>query len=180
MAVGDTVRITGNGWDVGRKHRIDNGRIDEISGFTGKGELVLSNGWVVGKDFAHLNHGLVSTSPATQSKTTDIVLAAMNGNSLGAMSAEQGYVTISRGRERGMIFTDLGRDELLQAIQRADRRRSATELMQPRPTQAAEEGEAGRMWQFMEKLRAYYREMQRKAAAMIKPPSKQGGMSYGR
>ena len=79
FAVGDTVRITGNGWDVSKKHRIDNGRIDDISGFTRKGEIVLANGWVVGKDFAHLKHGLVQTSPATQSKTNDIVLAAMNG-----------------------------------------------------------------------------------------------------
>ncbi len=116
FAVGDTVRITGNGWDVSKKHRIDNGRIDEIKAFTPKGEIVLSNGWVIGKDFAHIKHGLVQTSPATQSKTEDIVLAAMNKTSLGAMSAEQGYVTVSRGRERGMIFTDLPRKELSKAI----------------------------------------------------------------
>ena len=149
--------------------------------FTGKGELVLSNGWVVAKEFAHLKHGLVSTSPATQSKTTDIVLAAMNGNSLGAMSAEQGYVTISRGRERGMIFTDLARDELLEAIKRGDGRRSASELMQPRPSQVSPgESEATRMWRFMEKLRGYYREAQRKAAGLVHSQAKRGGMSYGR
>ena len=44
---------------------------------------------------------------AVQSKTDDIVLAAMNRASLGAMGAEQAYVTASRGRERGMIFTDM-------------------------------------------------------------------------
>ena len=65
------------------KHRIDNGRIDTIAGFTPGGDIVLSNGWVLGKDFAHLKHGLVQTSPATQSKTDDIVLAAMNQASLG-------------------------------------------------------------------------------------------------
>ena len=161
FAVGDAVRITGNGWDADRKHRIDNGRIDEISGFTAKGER------------------LVSTSPATQSKTTDIVLAAMNGNSLGAMSAEQGYVTISRGRERGMIFTDLARDALLEAIKRDDKRRSASELMQPRPSHAVE-SEASRMWQFMEKLRGYHRDLQRKAAELVHSQAKRGGMSHGR
>ncbi len=107
LAQGDTVRITANGWDVTGKHRIDNGRIDEIAGFTPGGEPVLSNGWVLAKDFAHIKHGLVSTSPASQSKTFDIVLAAMNRASLGAMGAAQGYVTVSRGRERGMIFTDM-------------------------------------------------------------------------
>ena len=181
FAVGDTVRITGNGWDVTRKHRLDNGRLDEVGGFTARGELVLSNGWVVGKEFAHLKHGLVSTSPATQSKTTDIVLAAMNGNSLAAMSAEQAYVTISRGRERGMIFTDLGRDDLLEAIRRADKRRSATELMRPEPVASTPgEDETSRVWQFMEKLRAYYRDVQRKAVALVRSPEKQGGLSYGR
>ena len=40
--------------------------------------MVLANGWVLGKDFAHIKHGLVQTSHATQSKTDDIVLAAMN------------------------------------------------------------------------------------------------------
>ncbi len=97
------------------------------------------------------------------------------------MSAEQAYVTISRGRERGMIFTDLGRDELLDAIRRADRRRSATELMQPRPVHAASgESETSRMWQFMEKVRSYYREMKRKAAELVKPPTTQRSMGYGR
>ena len=145
FAVGDTVRITGNGWDVSRKHRIDNGRIDVIKAFTPKGDIVLSNGWVVGKDFAHIKHGLVQTSPATQSKTDDIVLAAMNKASLGAMGAEQAYVTVSRGRERGMIFTDLPRDELLQAIARGDNRLSATELLQGRkPAAAAAGGEGGK------------------------------------
>ena len=135
FAVGDTVRITGNGWDVTKKHRVDNGRIDVIKAFTPGGDIVLSNGWVVGKDFGHIKHGLVQTSPATQSKTDDIVLAAMNKNSLGAMSAEQGYVTVSRGRERGMIFTDLPREELLNAIASGDNRLSATELLRRKPSQ---------------------------------------------
>jgi hypothetical protein len=112
--------ITGNGWDVTKKHRVDNGRIDVIKAFTPGGDIVLANGWVVGIGFGHIKHGLVQTSPATQSKTDDIVLASMNNNSLGAMSAEQGYVTVSRGRERGMIFTDLSRDELLKAIASGD------------------------------------------------------------
>ena len=170
FAVGDTVRITGNGWDVTKKHRVDNGRIDVISGFTPGGDIVLSNGWVVGKDFGHLKHGLVQTSPATQSKTDDIVLAAMNQSSLGAMSAEQGYVTVSRGRERGMIFTDLPREELLHAIARGDKRLSATELLQRKQTTPVPAARVeSRMRQFMEKVRAVYREVQRKAAATIRP-----------
>jgi conjugative relaxase-like TrwC/TraI family protein len=129
LAAGDTIRITANGRDVTGKHRIDNGRIDTIRGFTSEGNPVLANGWVIAKDFGHLRHGLVSTSPASQSKTVDIVLTAMNRASGGAIGTAQAYVSASRGRERGMIFTDLPQDELLAAMRRADTRKSATELM---------------------------------------------------
>ena len=181
FAVGDSLRITGNGWDATKKHRIDNGRIDQIKAFTAKGDLVLSNGWVVGKDFSHLKHGLVQTSPATQSKTDDIVLAAMNKNSLGAMSAEQGYVTISRGRERGMVFTDMPREELIAAFGREDKRRSATELLaRPAPPPLPATKPETRMRHFMEKVRAVYRQVQRKAAETLPEILRPKVPSYGR
>jgi conjugative relaxase-like TrwC/TraI family protein len=180
LAEGDTIRITANGRDVTGQHRVDNGRIDTIQGFTPDGGIVLPNGWVLGKDFAHFKHGLVQTSHATQSKTEDIVLAAMNKASLGAMSAEQGYVTVSRGRERGMIFTDLPRDELLKAVARGDNRKSATEVFTPKPEAAPAAKGAERMRAFMEKVRSVYRQLQRKAAAVVREPLKQKEMGYAR
>jgi hypothetical protein len=108
----------------------------------------------------------VQTSHATQSRTDDIVLAAMNKASLGAMSAEQGYVTVSRGRERGMIFTDLPREDLLAAIARGDNRQSATELFRRRKPQASAVDLAeARMRRFMERVRSTYRQWQRRAEA---------------
>ena len=175
------MRITGNGWDDSKKHRVDNGRIDTIKAFTPGGDIVLSNGWVVGKDFAHIKHGLVQTSPATQSKTDDIILAAMNKASLGAMSAEQGYVTVSRGRERGMIFTDLPRDEMLKAIARGDKRMSATELLQPKPATPVPAARVeSRMRQFMEKVRSAYRQLQQKTVELVREPFRQREMVYER
>ena len=179
FAVGDTVRITNNGWDVSKKHRISNGRIEDISGFTKTGDIELSNGWVVAKDFAHIKYGLVSTSHATQSKTNDIVLAAMNAASLGAMSAELGYVTISRGRERGMIFTDMARDELLDAIKEGDKRKSATELLHPLP-QPTVESEDSRLAAAVERMREFYRRLHQQAAKTVRPPTPRQGLSYGR
>ena len=149
-----------------------------MRGFTPEGDIVLSNGWVLPKDFAHLKHGLVQTSHATQSKTDDIVLAAMNRASMGAMSAEQGYVTISRGRERGMIFTDLPQNELRLAMARGDGRKSATELFRPKPETSARAAE--RMRAFMEKVRTVYRQLQRKAAAAVREPMRQREMGYAR
>jgi conjugative relaxase-like TrwC/TraI family protein len=179
LAVGDTVRITQNGRDVSGKHRVDNGRIDTIRALPADGSIVLGNGWVLAKDFAHLKHGLVSTSHATQSKTTDVVLAAMNKASLGAMSAEQAYVTISRGRERGMIFSDLPKEELLAAVARADGRKSATEVFGARRQAVASVALAERMRAFMDKVRGVTRQVQRRAAA-VRESLKQQELGYAR
>jgi hypothetical protein len=160
LARGDTVRITA-GVKSKDGHRIDNGRIDEIAGFTAGGDPVLSNGWVLdSKGGLHVKHGLVSTSYAAQSKTHDIVLAAMNRASAAAMGAEQGYVTVSRGRERGMIFTDMTRQELLDSLRRQDTRRSATELL-------AAPAKAGRRWKekslaFVRRMQNYYRRLRQR------------------
>jgi conjugative relaxase-like TrwC/TraI family protein len=132
LAKGDTIRITAGG-KTKDGHEVDNGRIDTIGGFTEDDDPILSNGWVLGKNFGHLKHGLVTTSVSSQSKTHDIVLASMNRASAAAIGAEQAYVTASRGRERGMIFTDMPRRELLEAVRKKDMRVSATELMARRP-----------------------------------------------
>ncbi len=168
LAKGDTIRLTAGGKTREGK-RVDNGRIDDIAGFTASGDVVLSNGWVLDKTFAHWKNGLVTTSMAAQSKTQDIVLAAMNRASLGAMSAEQGYVTVSRGRERGMVFTDLTREELLEAMHRSDRRRSATELMGPRPARKKQTvNENARA--FVMRMRKRYRILRDRAVEVLTPP----------
>jgi hypothetical protein len=146
LAKGDKIRITNNGRDVTGKHRVDNGRIDTVAGFTRSGEIRLANGWVIGKDFAHIKHGLVSTSPAAQSKDDQHAWQQVNRASLGAVGAEQALVSLSRGKQTGVIFTDLSREELVAAIKRADNRKSATELFNarlpakdgPPPVQAGE------------------------------------------
>ncbi len=61
----------------------------------------------------------------------------MGSESLPAMSAEQFYVSASRGRERAMIYTDLAPAALRQAIQRQDTRKSATELLHPKTRRKA-------------------------------------------
>ena len=92
---------------------------------------------------------------AVQSKTDDIVLTAMNRASLGAIGAEQAYVTASRGRERGMIFTDMTREELLRAMRKKDIRISATELMRQRPKRKPGLQEKARG--FVKRMRERYR-----------------------
>jgi hypothetical protein len=181
LAVGDTIRITANG-KTKDGHRVDNGRIDAIASFTESGDPVLSNGWVLGKDFGHLKNGLVRTSMSVQSKTDDIVLTAMNRASLGAMGAEQAYVTASRGRERGMIFTDLSRDELLRAMRKKDVRLSATELMGQK---AARIPRQPTLWakarSFAQRMRERYRRLRDRAVDVITEAARlpERGLEHG-
>jgi hypothetical protein len=177
LAKGDTVRLTA-GAKTKDGHRLDNGRIDEIAGFTAGGDPVLANGWVLdSRGGLHLKHGLVSTSYAAQSKTQDIVLAALNRASLGAMGAEQGYVTVSRGRERGMIFTDLPRQELLAALCKQDMRRSATELLESPPAKARPKWK-DRALSFVRRMQTYYRRLRQQVNEVTRDVARERERSY--
>jgi conjugative relaxase-like TrwC/TraI family protein len=185
LAAGDTVRITSNGRDVTGKHRVDNGRIDTIAGFTKEGGIRLSNGWVIAKDFGHLKLGLVSTSHSSQSKTKTDTWQQLNRVSLGAAGAEQFLVSLSRGQEHGLVFTDMSRDELVAAIRRADNRKSATEVFRPRPQpetaagQPAQKRAAERTRELMERVRGTYRHL-RRLAALRRGPERGPDLPQGR
>ena len=62
----------------------------------------------------------------------DRVLISMGNESIPAISAEQFYVSVSRGRDKATVYTNLPVADLRQLIQRADNRKAATELMAPR------------------------------------------------
>jgi conjugative relaxase-like TrwC/TraI family protein len=130
LAKGDAIRITANGRDKSGKHKLNNGSIYRVKGFTGKGEITLHNGWVLDKNFAHIAHGRVVTSHASQGMTVDRVLVAMGKQSLPAISREQFYVSVSRARQKATLFTTIAREQLREAIQRGDDRITATEFMQ--------------------------------------------------
>lgn len=129
IAKGDLVRITRNGKTADGAHRLNNGAIYEVAGFTPAGDIRLGNGWTVAKDYGHLVYGYVVTSHASQGKTVDRVLIGQSSDSLPASSREQFYVSVSRGRERATIYTD-DKAALLEAVNRSEDRVSATELAQ--------------------------------------------------
>jgi len=131
VAAGDTIRITANG-KTADGHKLNNGSIYRVKGFAKDSGIVLDNGWTVPSEFGRLTHGYVTTSHASQGKTVDAVLIAMGTESKPAISAEQFYVSVSRGRESAKVYSDMTPEELKHAIQRTDNRRSATELMKPR------------------------------------------------
>jgi hypothetical protein len=128
VAAGDVLRITRNGTTADGKHRLNNGARVTVKSFTKKGDLVLANGWTIARDFGHLAHGYVVTSHASQGKTVQRVLIGQSAESLPASSREQIYVSVSRGRERAVIYTDDKR-ALLEAVSRPEERVTATELV---------------------------------------------------
>ena len=172
VAAGDRIRITQGGTSKDG-HRLNNGAVYRVKGFDKHGGIVLNNGWTLKPDFGHLAHGYVGTSHASQGKTVDRVLVAMGGQSRGAMNAEQFYVSLSRAKFEARVYTDLPAAELKQAIQRTDTRKSATELMKPRPKR-----KASRVKWWMEKARDRFRKLHEVVRDVTKVPERQRERDY--
>jgi hypothetical protein len=130
LAVGDRVRVTAGGKTRDGKHRLANGSLFTVEGFTRRGDIIVDDGWVIDRDFGHLTHGYVLTSHASQGDTVDKVFVAVSSQSLPATNQRTAYVTLTRGKEQAVVFTD-DRKELLKAISRPDDPISATELAEP-------------------------------------------------
>ncbi|MFN0011738.1 MAG: MobF family relaxase [Phycisphaerales bacterium] len=134
LAPGERIRITHTGRTKDGKHRLENGATYRIAGFNKEGHLELDNGWVVRRSFSHVAHAYTSTSHSTQAKTTQLVLLSQTRASMAAASAEQWYVSISRGAQELRVYTD-DRQALTDAVSRMSSRRSATELFESTPEQ---------------------------------------------
>jgi conjugative relaxase-like TrwC/TraI family protein len=127
LAVGDRVRITAGGKTKDGKHRLSNGSLLSVEGFTKRGDIVVDHGWVIDRDFGHLTHGYVVTSHASQGVTVDKVFVGASSQSFPATYQRTAYVAVTRGKEQAQIFTD-DRKELLKALGRPDEPLSATEI----------------------------------------------------
>jgi conjugative relaxase-like TrwC/TraI family protein len=128
LAPSDKIRITQNGFAADGKHRLNNGAVYQVKGFTKTGDLKLTNGWVIGKNYGNLAHGYCQTSHVAQSKTVERVFVAQSAASLGASSAEQFYVSVSRARESVTVYTD-DKARLAENIQSSGARMTAHELL---------------------------------------------------
>ena len=117
LAVGDRIRITAGGKTKDGKHRLSNGSLLTVEGFTRRGDIVVDHGWVIDRRFGHFTHGYTVTSHASQGKTVDKVIVAMSSESLPATDQRTAYVAVTRGKEQALVFTD-DRYELLRAMKR--------------------------------------------------------------
>lgn len=127
VAKGDKIRITNNGKTIGGVH-LFNGGTYKVSGFDKQGNIKLSNGSKLPKDYGHFTSGYVMTSHSSQGKTADKVIISQSSLSGRASSMEQFYVSVSRGRSAVSIYTD-NKKELLNAIKQTTQRKAATELL---------------------------------------------------
>jgi ATP-dependent exoDNAse (exonuclease V) alpha subunit len=135
LAEKDKVRFTMNGLtrETRRggklvKSRVNNGQIGEVKRLLKNGDIELTNGFVIPKDYGGLDYGYVVTSHASQGKTVDVPLVAMGSESFAAANREQIYVSLSRGRRGIRIYTD-DKAAMMEAVQRSSARLSAMELM---------------------------------------------------
>jgi hypothetical protein len=128
IAPRNLIRITRNGSTADGKHRLNNGAVYSVERFDHAGNIVLANGWTVSRDYGHLAYGYVVTSHASQGKTVDRVIIGQSLDSLRASSSAQFYVSVSRGREQAIVYTD-DKQALLEAVKASDNRLTATELM---------------------------------------------------
>jgi conjugative relaxase-like TrwC/TraI family protein len=168
LSSGDIVRITHNGTTKNGQHRLNNGAIFKVKDFTPAGDIRLSNGWVVDKNFGHLAHGYTVTSQAAQGKTVDRVFVGISSASFRAASREGFYVAASRGKEFARFYCDQ-KEQLLDAISgQSDERISATEFLAGR--EHRERGEALRRMDRQQ-------QMERESA---RPSREREGMTYER
>lgn len=138
LAPGDRVRITHNGKTADGKHDLRNGAIYNVREFDEDGNIVLKNGWTVGKDWGFLAHGYVTTSHASQGRNVERVFVGQGSDSFVASSKEQFYVSVSRAQERVTVYTD-DKEALLEAVKRSDDRLTATEFINGIPQRQIEQ-----------------------------------------
>jgi conjugative relaxase-like TrwC/TraI family protein len=129
---GDLIRLTGNGTSVD-EHRLRNGAVYRVDGFDRDGNIVLDNGWKVGKDFGQFTHAYVNTYFAAQGRTSQHAIVVHGESSMPAVSAQGFYVAASRGRKSCTVYAEQPR-ELRDELARNKDRLSATELVaKPKP-----------------------------------------------
>lgn len=126
LAAGDWIRVTQNGF-TRDGHRLNNGDLKQVQGFTKAGDIRLANGWVMAKDYGNLTHGYCVTSYASQSKSVDRVFVAESSESFRAADRQQFYVSVSRFKESLTIYTD-DKEQLLEAVSHSSERPLATDL----------------------------------------------------
>ena len=83
-----------------------NGSVYMVKGFDRQGNIHLTNGWTLSRDFSHINHAYCSTDFGAQGRTVEHVLVVVPQKSYPAVNKRGLYVDVSRGRESATVYVD--------------------------------------------------------------------------
>jgi len=125
VAAGDRLHLKANR-HLKSGHRVNNGELVTVKSVNSTGDIELTDGRILDRNFREFLPGYAVTSYGSQGKTVDYVLFS---DSLikAATSTQQWYVTISRGRRGIRIFTP-DKEQLRENICRSGHRPLALEL----------------------------------------------------
>lgn len=126
LAIGDRLSLSANGKSL-EQTKLHNQSVYRVEGFTRNGDIRLSNGKTLSKDFRSFRHAYVSTSFAAQGRDAKDIYIGQSSESFSASNQQQFYVSTSRGSERVFIYTD-NKQELKTAIARSAERMSAQDV----------------------------------------------------
>jgi hypothetical protein len=125
VAPGDRLHLKANR-KLASDARVTNGELVTVKSVEGDGRIVLNDGRVLDKSFREFLPGYAVTSYGSQGKTVDYVLFS-DSTVKAATSAQQWYVTISRGRRGIRIFTP-DKEQLRENLVRSGHRPLALEF----------------------------------------------------
>jgi hypothetical protein len=125
LRCGDRLQLKANGKSSDGR-RLTNGEIATVTAIRSSGEIQLEDGRVLPAYYRQFVHGYAVTSYSSQGKTVDHVIFADSAVKA-ATSAEQWYVTISRGRKSIRLLTP-NKGDLRTHILRTSHRELALDL----------------------------------------------------
>jgi conjugative relaxase-like TrwC/TraI family protein len=167
VADGERLRITRNGAACtpdGKRHTLNNGDVVTVR-FTPQGDLIDQRGWVIPASYGHLASGVV-TSVASQGMDDQTPLLAQSAASRGAASAEQFYVSVSRGIKSLHLYTD-DKEALRAAVLRSQQARSADEVHQASQRQRQAEQARRQEWWRRRQRRGWATALREQAARTL-------------
>jgi ATP-dependent exoDNAse (exonuclease V) alpha subunit len=154
VAPGDRLQLKFNGKSV-EGTTLNNGELVTVRNLRKDGALVVEGDDGMRKTLSHnqrlFTRGFAVTSYGSQGKTVDTVLLADAANSA-ATSANQWYVSISRGRKKVVVFTS-DKDGLRANIQRAGERELALDIKTEAPAHNLTPEVLRRAWEAVEHQR---------------------------
>lgn len=152
----DIIRITKNTKSLEGK-ALHNGQTYQIKKIDRQGDIILENGSTIPKTNHHIDHGYVSTSPASQGKTAKISLLSLDKSAGNAANDKQFYVSASRGSENCLVYTD-DQNVLKNAVSKNIDGMSATEINQANMPPPQREFSNAEKEHYMNNVRSFYDE----------------------